>query len=274
MLEPQARTSLLRRGLIAALALAAAGVRHGVAFVEHDDAIEIRAEPVDDLLHARRFLGALVGAQRGVGREQNALAEPDRRSLAKTRERRYQKPFHAERRPVALGVLDQRVGFRDPDGAASALEPIVEEDARDLPALAGAGAVAEEPAAAEADGVRRVVGCGRDDVEGRIDRPGAGEMAAMRLAGIDHAFKLGVGEEALANDTRGKMRAIGRLGRRDRGHGRRLHETGRMRAGARYPDRLKRMGFIERVGDAALRLPSPVGGLIGEFDDGGFAGRA
>ena len=157
VLEPEARASLLRRGLVAALALSAAGVRHGVAFVEDDDAIEIRAEPVDDLLHARRFLGALVGAQRGVGRKENALAKPDRRSLAKARERRHQKPLHAERRPVALGVLDQRVGFRDPDGAAAALQPIVEEDAGDLPALAGAGAVAEKPAAAEADGVRRVL---------------------------------------------------------------------------------------------------------------------
>ena len=181
-------------------------------------------------------------------------AQPDRRSLAKARERRHEQPLHAERRPVALGVLDQRVGFRDPDGAAAALEPIVEQDAGDLPALAGAGAVAEKPAAAEADGVRRVVGCGRDDVEGRIDRPGAGEMAGMRLAGIDHALTLGVGEEPLRDDARRKMRAVGRFGRRDRGHGRRLHETGRMRARARYPDRLQRIGFIERVGDAARRL--------------------
>src|ERR1700733_10559047 len=47
-----------------------------------------------------------------------------------------------------------------------------------------------------------------------------------------------------------------------------------MRASARYPDRLKRIGFIERVRDAALRLPSSVVGLIGELKDGGFAGKA
>ena len=200
MLEPQARAALLRSLLVAALALSPAGVLHGVAFVEDDDAVEIRAEPVDDLLTREAFSPARFGAQRRVGREQNAFGQPDRRSLAKARERRHQEPLLAERRPVALGVLDQLVGFRDPDGAAATLQPIVEQDAGDLPALAGAGAVAEEPAAAEADGVCGVLRRGRDDVEGRIDRPGALEMRGMRLAGIDHAFELGVGEEAWRDD--------------------------------------------------------------------------
>jgi hypothetical protein len=56
-----------------------------------------------------------------------------------------------ERGPVALRVLDQLVGFRDPDGAAPALEPVVEQDASDLTAFAGTGAIAQEPAAAEVD---------------------------------------------------------------------------------------------------------------------------
>ena len=82
-----------------------------------------------------------------------------------------EKPFLAERRPVALGVLDQLVGLRDPDRATAALQPVVEQDAGDLAALAGAGAVAEKPAAAEADGVLRIVRRGRDDIEGLIDGP-------------------------------------------------------------------------------------------------------
>ena len=41
---------------------------------------------------------------------------------------------------------------------AAALQPVVEQDAGDLAAFAGAGAVAEHPAAAEANGVFGVVG--------------------------------------------------------------------------------------------------------------------
>ena len=186
-------------------------------------------------------------------------------------ERRDQQPLLAERRPVALGVLDQLVGFRDPDRAAAALQPVVEQDAGDLAALAGAGAVAEKPAAAEAHGILGVVGRGRDDVEGLVDRPRSGEMAAMGLAGIDDAFELGVGQQAVRDDTGGQMRPIARLGRRDRGHRGRLHELGRMRLRAGNADRLQRVAFIERLGDAAALGRLPVDGLIGEFDGLGFA---
>ena len=122
--------------------------------------------------------------------------EADRRALREAGERRDEQALLAERRPVALGVLDQLVGLRDPDGAAAALEPVVEQDAGDLAALAGAGAVAQQPAAAEANGVLGVVGRGRDDVEGLVHGPGAGEKAGMGFAGIDHAFELGVGQQA------------------------------------------------------------------------------
>jgi len=40
-----------------------------------------------------------------------------------------------------------------------------------LAALAGAGAIAEKPASAKADGGLGVIGCGRNDVEGLIDDP-------------------------------------------------------------------------------------------------------
>ena len=55
MLQAQAGAALLRGRLVAALALAAAGVLHGVALVEHDDAVEVAAQPIDDLLHARNL---------------------------------------------------------------------------------------------------------------------------------------------------------------------------------------------------------------------------
>ena len=49
-----------------------------------------------------------IGAQRGVGRKQDAFREPDRRALAEAGERRDEQPLHAERGPVALRVLNQR----------------------------------------------------------------------------------------------------------------------------------------------------------------------
>jgi len=93
------------------------------------------------------------------------LIQADRRALAEPRQRRDQQALLSERRPVALGILDQLVGFRHPQGAASALEPVVEQDAGDLAALAGASAIAEKPAAAEADGIFGIIGGGRDDIE-------------------------------------------------------------------------------------------------------------
>ena len=53
VLQAQAGAALLRGRLLAALGLAAGGVGHGVAFVEHDHAVEVAAQPVDDLLDAR-----------------------------------------------------------------------------------------------------------------------------------------------------------------------------------------------------------------------------
>ena len=156
VLQAETRLALLRRLLLAALALVAGGVGHGMRFVEDDDAVEVAAEPVDDLLNAARLFALRLGAQGRVGGEEDAFLERDRRALAEARERHDVGAVAADRRPVALGVLDQLVGFGDPERAAAALEPVVENDGGDLAALAGAGAVAEEPAAPEAHRVRRV----------------------------------------------------------------------------------------------------------------------
>ena len=111
MLKAQAGAALLRGRLIAAFPPAPGGVLHRVALVEHDHAVEIAAQPIDDLFYARSLFVAGVGAQRGVGGEQDAFRQSDRRSLTKAREWRHQQPFLSERRPVALGVFDQLVGF-------------------------------------------------------------------------------------------------------------------------------------------------------------------
>ena len=222
------------------------------------------AEPVDDLLHARGLALAFLRADRGVGGEQDALIEADRIALAEAGERRDLQALLAERRPVALRVVDQLVGFGDPDGAAAALHPVVEDDAGGLPALARAGAVAEEPAAAEAHGALGVVGGGGDRVEGGIDLPGAGQMPAMGFAGIDDAFELGLGQDALADEALRQMRPVGGLRRRDRGHGGRLHQGGRVRLRAGNADRLQAVAFIDRVGQAAAGGRRPLAGFVGK----------
>ena len=146
----------------------------------------------------------------------------------------------------------------------------------DLAALAGAGAVAEHEAAAEADGaVASSARCGHD-VEGLVDGPGAGEIVGMRLAGIDHGFELGVGQQR-CRIFAGQMWPIARLGRRDRGHGRRLHQLCRMRLSAGNADAIcSRVFFIDGIGQARALRRRPVERLIGQFDALRFgrAGRA
>src|SRR6516165_11152421 len=148
MLEPQARTPLLRGRLITPFALAAHRVLHGVALVEDDHSVEIGAQPFDDLTDARKLFSALVGAQRSVGRKKDAFRQPDRLALPKAGKRRHEQPLYPERRPIALCILDQLIGFTDPDRTPAAFEPVVEQDTGHLPALARAGAVPQKPAAA------------------------------------------------------------------------------------------------------------------------------
>ena len=62
----------------------------------------------------------------------------------------------------------------------------------------------------------------------------------MGLAGVDDAFELRVGQQAIGDESCRKMRPIGGLWRRDRGHRRRLHQLGRMRLRAGNTDRLNR----------------------------------
>ena len=62
VLQAQAGTALLRGRLVAAFALAAGGIGHGVALVEDDHAVEVRAQPIDDLLDPRNPFLARVGA--------------------------------------------------------------------------------------------------------------------------------------------------------------------------------------------------------------------
>ena len=129
----------------------------------------------------------------------------------------------ADGAPVAARVLQQLVGLREPERALPAPQPLVEDDGGHLPALAAAGAVAQHPAAPEADRIgQRLVGIdglavvfgGRsgfvdvviavciDAVHGLpagADAVLGGEVALVRLAGEDDALELGVGQQALGD---------------------------------------------------------------------------
>ena len=83
MLKAKSGAALLGRGLIAAFTFSARSVLHRVRLVEDDDAVEIGTQPFDDLLDPRNLLVARVGAQRGVGGEEDALLQPDRRAWRK-----------------------------------------------------------------------------------------------------------------------------------------------------------------------------------------------
>ena len=55
--------------------------------------------------------------------------------------------------PTAFGTVMFRKNVARPDCAAAAFQPIVEQDARDLPSLARPCTVAQEPATAKADSI-------------------------------------------------------------------------------------------------------------------------
>ena len=149
--------------------------------------------------------------------------------------------------PVAARVLDELVGLGEPEGAAAALQPAVEDDGGDLAALAAAGAVAEHPALPELHGAAEarlvaVAGVCFDLTVGAADAAGevmvgthaepGRQLLLVGLGGEDDAFELGVREGAAADEPDGQQRPRGRPRGPYRGHGGRLDQSGRMGRGA------------------------------------------
>ena len=248
VLQAQTRPALLRGHGIAPLTIAAGGIRHCMAFVEEDHPVEIRPEPVDDLVDAG-FLGTpFFRAQRRIGGEENTLGQRDVAALCETRQRRHQQALLPERRPIALRIYQQLVAFRDPERLAAALAPVVEQDPSRLAALARAGAITEEETPAEADSISGVLRCCGYHVSGLIDGPRPRETRAMRLPRVDDGLELRVGQQAVAQDGRGQLGAVRGFRRCDRGHGRRLHKLGRVRCGVWDVDSLQTEGLVDLVG--------------------------
>ena len=143
VLQPHAGPSLLAGRDRAARAPAAGGPRQRVRLVEDDHAVpgvarflvQAAGEPVDDLLEPRRVVAAAGGPQGRVGREQDPRGPVDGVFLPPLVDRCDVARAPAQGRPVALGVLDQLVGRRQPERLAAPLQPAVENDPGDLPPL-------------------------------------------------------------------------------------------------------------------------------------------
>src|SRR3546814_11428206 len=113
--------------------------------IEDDDAVEVAPQPVDDLSDPGALALALGRAQRGIGGEEDGIAQLNGGTLPVMRERDDVALGATEGGPVAHRVLDQLVGLGDPERPAPALEPVGEDDPGDLAALAGPGPVPPEP---------------------------------------------------------------------------------------------------------------------------------
>ena len=227
VLEADAGAPLLARGDGAAVAASAGGVGHRVGLVEDDDAVEgvafglgvAAGEPVDDLVEPRPVAVAGGRAQGGVGGEEDPLALGYRILLAEAAEGDEVVGLAAYGDPVAARVLDELVGLGEPEGAAAALQPAVEDDGGDLAALAAAGAVAEHPALPELHGAAEarlvaVAGVGFDlafraaDAAGEVmvgahAEPGR-QLLLVGLGGEDDAFELCVREGAAPDEPDGQ----------------------------------------------------------------------
>ncbi len=163
-----------------------------------------------------------------------------------------QELLFAKRGPVALRILDELVGFGNPDSLAASSQPIVENNACRLASFAAAGAVAQEKAFAELHCVRITVLRKSEVIEALVDAITACEHLAMRFACIDDRLKLRVRENAILNKTLRHKRPIGGQRRPDGCHGGRLHELGWMRLCACDCNRLHLVRLIKPVAEFCI----------------------
>ena len=228
-----------------------------MALVEDDDALEVGLftvprQPGDDLfqpIDARLHTVPLAGLalQSVVAREADAVGSGDW-PLARA-EFEDEVGRAAEGRPVADGVAHEVAVLAHPEGAAAALEDVVEKDRRRGPAFPHAGPVSDEESLPRS----RLLTVAREVL--RVGRTRSG-----------NGFELRVREDALGHEVLGQHRAVGARwcdGCRHRG---RLDQARRVRARAWDPDvrtvgvehrRCKRAG-LGRLLDSCDRQPESV----------------
>ena len=188
----------------------------------------------------------------------------------------------AEVGPVAHRVLDEGLRLRDPHRARASGEPAREDDAGDLAALAGPGAVAEEVALPVGDPARGAIALGGGLDLAPVVRDGEPARQVGGVGGLRHDDRLELGgrQRAACDDGRGQGWGTPfherRRGRRHRGHGHALDEGRGVRHRAHDLDPLRRVagvdlrdrlvgarGGVDREGDRSRRARPGRGGLAG-----------
>ena len=137
-------------------------------------------------------------------------------------------------------------------------QPLVHDDAGDLTAFAGAGAVAEE----EPTAAGGAFGVEFDIVRFWVEDVGAGEVIFEALAGIDDGFQLRIGE--IVRCCFRQERTVGRRGRKDGCHGSGFDESSRMFACVFEVHARDAVGNIETIGVFCCQWCRA--GAVREFD--------
>ena len=238
VLEADPGDALLRSLDLAACAFAACRISHCVGFVEHDHPIEVVASPSKDLPEPGCI--AAPRTQGRIGHKQDAFAHGDLMAELPLPERLNVDRKTAECRPVAPRVLKQGLVLRNPDMAALAPDPAIEDHTRSLAAFASTRAVAEEIA----HPVSRAMFIRNKYATLVFGRAATGKIAGMGANGIDQGLGLRGREHALGNEACRQLRHFAGDRRSDRSHRDRFHERGRMLRGSRNQNTARTVGQI------------------------------
>ena len=222
VLQPYTGNPLFRSLDLAARSLASGSARHGMGFIEDEYAIEFLSCPGKDLLEAGG-VGA-SRAQHRVGHEQDAFRHRHRPAQFPVAQGLDIEREAAQGRPVAARVLEQSFVLRYPDMTPLAPHPAIEDDARDLAALARSGAVAEEISHAIGLSLAR----GLEAAALVLWLEGPGNVARMRTCRIDQRLDLCRRQDAACDQMFGELRRLARFWRSDRAHCDRLDQLGRV----------------------------------------------
>mmetsp|Transcript_19385 Transcript_19385/g.57886 ORF Transcript_19385/g.57886 Transcript_19385/m.57886 type:complete len:1076 (-) Transcript_19385:309-3536(-) len=175
-----------------------------VRLVKEDAALGLgAAEPLGDLRGAR-LAAALARDERGVGCEDDALADPLGPLLVELAVVELGDVLHLDVREadvleVALGVLHQVGRDGDPQVALATAQPVLDDHAGELPPLAEADAVAEEEAGAAAVGHDRLVPLAR--VRDRLELE-VGERSSGGVVELVARLEDAVGQVEVVLDRR------------------------------------------------------------------------
>ena len=114
-----------------------------------------------------------------------------------------------------MGVKEQLVRFRNPHRLAASAQPVVQNDAGRLTALAAAGAVAKEEPFAELHRCGVIIFGKAQIVQAFVDAVAARKQFGMRFACINDGLDLRVRENARFDQSFRQQGPVGRKRRPD-----------------------------------------------------------